>query len=102
MRALLAPSRCPRCGGNVYLGTGRHTLYKQYLKCGCIRDIGDTREVADMISALDKEIPKLNEPVMIRQAGEISARVYFSKLALNCPLDAKGQNERQNVSLGEN
>ncbi len=55
-----------------------------------------------MVSMPDTEIPKLNELVMVRQAKVISARIYLSQLALSCPLDAKGQNERQNVSLGEN
>ena len=33
-----------------------------------------------MVSILDKEIPKLEEAMMVRQPGVISARVYLSKL----------------------
>ena len=44
-----------------------------------------------MLSVLDKEIPKLKEPVMVRRGGVISTRIYRSKLI--DLFDRKGQNE---------
>jgi hypothetical protein len=53
-----------------------------------------------MLSVPDKEIPKLKEPVMVRQRGVISTRIYRSKLV--DLLDRKGQNEPEDVSLDQN
>jgi hypothetical protein len=80
MRAALAQSRHPRCGGNVYLGRDRYSWYEQCFQFGCIRDILNSREVADMVSVPDEEIPKLKEPVMVRQRGVISSKLYRSNI----------------------
>ena len=45
-----------------------------------------------MVSVPGKEIPKLKEPVMVRQQGVISSRIYRSKLV--DLLDTKEQNKR--------
>ena len=84
MRTALAQSQYPRCSGNVYLGKDRYSWNEQCFQFGRIRDILNSREVADMVSVPDKEISELREPLMVRQQGVISARIYHSKL-VNLP-----------------
>lgn len=79
-KSALAEIQYSGCSGSVYLGRDRHSWYEQCFQFGCSRDILNSREVADMVSVPDKEIPKLKEPVMLRQQGVISARIYRSKL----------------------
>jgi hypothetical protein len=85
MKTAFARSQCARCGGNVYPGTGRHSWYEQRFRCGCIRDIVNPGEVADMVSMPDKEISKPKAPMRVRQPGVIAARIYLSKLCVEPP-----------------
>ncbi len=90
-KSALGQRQYPRHSGNVYLGRERYNWYDQCFQFGCIRDILNSGEVPDMVSVPGEEMPKLKEPVMVRQQGVISSRIYRSKLV--DLLNTKGQNE---------
>ena len=80
-KSALAQSQYPIYSGNVYLGKDRHSWCEQCFQFGRIRDILNSREVADMVIVPDKEIAKLKEPVMARWlGGVVSARIHHGKL----------------------
>ena len=35
---------CPRCGGDVFIGSGLDTWYEQCLQCGYQRELSDIRQ----------------------------------------------------------
>jgi len=50
MRSGFIKSRCPKCGGNVYLDRDYDGWYEQCLQCSCTRYLETVVEVREKVS----------------------------------------------------
>ena len=65
MRSSFLKKYCPKCGGNIYLDEDYYGWYEQCLQCGYTYDIESTLEIFNEGNAVDKEIPVMEEPVIV-------------------------------------
>jgi len=58
-------SRCPRCGGNMFLERDLDSLYEECLQCSCRREVMKiTRRVSSHLAGIEAE-PVREEKVKV-------------------------------------